>query len=104
MTVASGGSSAIGKSKKEKAMTGENQPGRSASGQASAQEGHGKVSASEIQKYMSGMDFPADKSDLVEHARQQDAPQEVLDVMENLPEQEYGTVADVSKGIGQAMH
>lgn len=84
-------------------MAGENQPGRSASGKASAQEGHGKVSASEVQKYIGGISFPASKDDLVQHARQKDAPQEVLDVMGNLPDKEYESAADVGSGIGDAM-
>ncbi len=76
----------------------------SVGGRASAQSGHGKVSASEIEKYLSGVDFPCDKSGLISHARDKNAPQEVIDVMEDFPDKQYGDVADVAKGIGQAKH
>lgn len=71
-------------------------------GQSSAQAGHGKVSAAEVEKYVGGLDFPADKNDLVEHARGKDAPREVLDLMENFPDREYTSAADVAVAIGEA--
>lgn len=74
--------------------------GGKAGGQASAEPGHGKVSAAEVNKYIGGIDFPANKTDLVEHARGKDAPQEVLDLMENFPDREYNSAADVGKAIG----
>lgn len=74
----------------------------SKAGQASAEAGHGKVSAAEVEKYVGGIDFPANKQELVEHARGKDAPREVLDLMENFPEREYGSANDVASAISEA--
>lgn len=71
-------------------------------GASSAEPGHGKVSASEVNRFIGGMDFPAQKKDLIEHARGQNAPREVLDLMENFPDQEYRSAAEVGQAIGDA--
>lgn len=76
----------------------------SAGGRASAQSGHGKVSASEIEKYLAGVNFPCDKKGLISHAKGKNAPKEVIDVMQDFPDERYGDASDVAKGIGRAMH
>ncbi len=59
------------------------------------------VSAIDISKSLSGIDFPANKRTLVEHARGKQANQEVIDILENLPEQEYNNMADVEHAFGE---
>lgn len=71
-------------------------------GEAAAQAGHGDVSASEVEKYVAGVDFPTDRDGLIQHVRDQNAPNEVLDLMDRFPDQEYATVADVAKAVGDA--
>ena len=71
-------------------------------GEASAEPGHGAVSASEVEKYVKGTNFPVDKNGLVEQARSNNAPQEVLDLMENFPERDYASAADVASAISEA--
>ena len=68
-------------------------------GRASAQPGHGAVSAAEVEKYIGGIDFPCDKNQLVNHARQKGAPQEVMDLMNQFPEKQYGSAVGVARGI-----
>lgn len=85
-------------------MAQEQNPPSSRGGEASSQPGHGKVSASEIERFIGGIDFPANKQDLVKQARSNDAPQEVLDVMEDFPDRKYNDAADVGRGIGEAKH
>ena len=58
-------------------------------------------SAAHIAESLKGIDFPANKDNVVEHARKNKAEDEVLDVLQNLPEQEYGTMADVMKGMSR---
>ena len=48
---------------------------------------------------MKGIDYPAKKDDLVQHAKKNGAESEVIDV-NRMPEQEYGNIADVMKGYG----
>lgn len=59
-------------------------------------------SAAHIAETLKGIDFPTQKKNVVEHARKNKAEKEVLEVLGNLPEQEYNTMADVMKGVGQA--
>lgn len=73
-------------------------------GSRSAEPGHGKVSASEVNRFIGGMDFPAGKKDLIEHARGKNAPREVLDLMEDFPDREYNSAAEVGQAIGDAKH
>lgn len=63
-----------------------------------AQGGHSPVN---LARHLKGIDFPANKDDLVRHAKGTKADQEVLDVLNRMPEREYGDMADVMKGVGE---
>lgn len=55
-----------------------------------------------IQKHLAGIDYPATRDDLLRHARGQNAPEEVIAALEQLTHHEYGSAADVAKGMGHA--
>jgi len=55
----------------------------------------------EVEKSLKGIDFPAKKQDLLKHAQQQGANQDVLETIENLPEEDFNNAADVAKAIGE---
>lgn len=55
----------------------------------------------EIQQYLSGIEYPATKEDLIEHAQSTEATENVLALLATLPEREYASPADVSKAIGE---
>ncbi|HEY9736772.1 MAG TPA: DUF2795 domain-containing protein [Trichocoleus sp.] len=59
------------------------------------------VSPIAIAKAIKGIDFPASRDDLVKHAKQNKADKEVMEVLENLPEDDFETVADVEKAYGE---
>jgi hypothetical protein len=40
----------------------------------------------EIQRHLKGVDYPADRSELVETARDEEAPPQVVEALESLPE------------------
>lgn len=63
--------------------------------------GMGGHSPANIAHHLSGIDFPASKQDLLKHAKEQSADQEVLDVLNQMPDQKYGSMADVMKGVGK---
>ena len=63
--------------------------------------GVGGESPANVATYLKGIDYPANKQDLLRHARQNGAEQDVVDVLERMPEQQYGNMADV-KGYGEA--
>jgi hypothetical protein len=63
--------------------------------------GVGGHSPANVQKFLKGQDYPADKKDLIGTARRNKAPQEVMNLIENLPEDEFGGPQDVMKGYGE---
>jgi len=64
--------------------------------------GQGGQSPSNISHYLKGIDFPATKDQLLEHAQENDAEQDVLDKIESMPDEEYQSMADVMKGYGES--
>ena len=58
------------------------------------------VNPIQIQKFLKGVDYPASKSDLLENAERQGADEDVRSTLEQLPDEEYETPADVSKALG----
>jgi hypothetical protein len=59
-----------------------------------------KVNPIQLQKYLKGIDYPASKQDLLERAKQEGADENVCATLEQLPDEEYETPADVSKAVG----
>lgn len=55
----------------------------------------------QVQRYLSGVDYPAQKQDLVEHAESQGAGDDVLSTLRDIDDREYDSPADVSKAIGK---
>jgi hypothetical protein len=51
----------------------------------------------EVQKALKNMNYPANKEDLVKHAKDREASDKVMQDIENLPDKEYTSAADVSK-------
>ncbi|MCW2719568.1 MAG: hypothetical protein QOG20_366 [Pseudonocardiales bacterium] len=47
------------------------------------------VNPVQLQKFLRGVDYPARKEDLVRHAEQQGADEEVLDTLRRIPDREY---------------
>lgn len=60
-----------------------------------------KANPIQVQKFLSGMDYPASKDEIVKHAKSKGADENIMDTLEQLPEDDYETPADVSKAIGQ---
>ena len=61
-----------------------------------------KVNPIQLQKYLKGVDYPASKEDLINHAQQQGADENALSALEQLPDEQYETPTDVSKAIGES--
>jgi Protein of unknown function (DUF2795) len=57
------------------------------------------VSPIDIQKALSGMDYPARKEDIVRHAEQNGADPEVLDALKKIPDREYEGPSGVSSAV-----
>lgn len=60
-----------------------------------------ELSASAFQRFLGGMDYPAGKQDMISHARKNDAPDAVIEVLKMFEERTYRSAADVSKEFGR---
>jgi len=57
------------------------------------------MKTAEIQQYFRGLEYPAQKTDLLVEAQELGADDEILELIFSLPDQEYQTPADVSEAI-----
>jgi hypothetical protein len=53
----------------------------------------------QIQKYLSGIDYPASKDTIVETAEKENAPDDVLDALRAIPEGDYDAPTAVSSAV-----
>jgi uncharacterized protein DUF2795 len=63
--------------------------------------GVGGQSPSNVQSYLAGVSYPATKQDLVKTARQNEAPRDILQILEGLHEDRYGGPQDVMKAYSR---
>lgn len=61
------------------------------------------VSAADLEQSLAGVSFPAAPGDLVERARANDAGDQLVRVIEELPEREYRDAADLAKAFQEAV-
>jgi UDP-glucose 6-dehydrogenase len=59
-------------------------------------------STATIAQALSGIDFPANRQDLIEHAKKNNADAEVIQALNEVPDEQYTSMADVFKGVGQS--
>ena len=55
----------------------------------------------EVEKCLKGVNYPAKKEDLIKHAQQQGANQDVMEVLKEMRDQEFNSPIDVSKAVGE---
>lgn len=65
----------------------------------SGREGH--VSPAIVEKYLAGMHYPAEKKSLVNNAEGRDAPDDVMNIINKLPNKTYNSPIDITKEIGK---
>jgi hypothetical protein len=61
-----------------------------------------KTAPIQVQKYLKGMDYPASKKDLIEHARKNDATDDIISMLEGMKVNKFNDPADVSKALGDS--
>ena len=79
--------------------------GRSRAGQQSSMGGGGnpdKASPAAIERYIKSSHFPASKTDLIKKAKDNNAPSDVLNVLNRLEDKEYNTITDIAKEVSRA--
>jgi hypothetical protein len=57
------------------------------------------VSSIDLQRYLRGIQYPSRKDGLIMKAQENQAPRDVIDLLENLPDWEFGSIADISKAL-----
>ena len=57
------------------------------------------VSPIDIQKALSGMDYPASKDDIIRHAEQQGGSDDVVQALKNIEDREYEGPSGVSSAV-----
>ncbi len=55
----------------------------------------------QIQKYLKGVDYPANKQDIINAAKREHADQLVMNALDRMPDGKFQTPADVSQAIGK---
>jgi predicted outer membrane protein len=59
------------------------------------------VNPIQLQKFLKGVDYPADKNELMERAKSMGADENVMATLENLQDESFQTPADVSEAVGR---
>lgn len=63
--------------------------------------GLGGKAPANLQSYLKGAHYPTQRDDLVSIARNNGAPGEIIELLEQLPEEEFGGPQDVMKAYGE---
>ncbi len=53
------------------------------------------VSPAMIQNYLAGIDYPAEKDDLIQYASDQDAPDDMISLLRQIPSRTYNKTSEV---------
>jgi Protein of unknown function (DUF2795) len=53
----------------------------------------------ELEKYLKGVDYPANKADLVKKAQQNKAPENIIRTLQQLPSSSFNQPTDVMKAV-----
>jgi hypothetical protein len=61
----------------------------------------GFASPAKIQHSLKGAHYPSNKSDLVNLAKRNNAPQDVMSILDAIPEKEYASPANLMKEVGK---
>ncbi len=59
-----------------------------------------KVSPIQLQQFLKGLDYPSNKQDLIEQAELNDADDDILAILHELPDIEYESPIEVSEELG----
>jgi len=59
----------------------------------------GSISAAEVATFLKGIDFPKSKDELIDHAEENNAPDELIDFLDKLPDKRFFSMADVEHEV-----
>ncbi len=58
------------------------------------------INSLQVERFLSGMDYPCNKDDIVSYAASQGADQNVLDKLQQMPGGTFNSMTDISRAIG----
>ena len=58
-----------------------------------------EVNATDVQRYLSGANFPCSKQQIISQAKSKGAPNDIVSAFNGLPDREYSNSADVSSEL-----
>ncbi len=61
-----------------------------------------EMRSTDVERYLRDVNFPANKRDIVEEARRQNAPDDVVRALDKLPDQRFNSSMDVTRGMGSS--
>lgn len=53
----------------------------------------------QLQKYLGGLEFPATREEVVAYAREKGADDDLIDMLENMSEERFETVAEIQESL-----
>lgn len=56
-----------------------------------------------VVQYLKGLDLPAGKDEIIQTAHRNQAPQDVVDVLQRLPDQVYQQMDDIWRHVGRIL-
>ena len=59
------------------------------------------VSTATIAQVLEGIEFPVTRDEILEYAGEMDAPEDVLHTLEELPDDEFQSLAEVWDAVGE---
>ncbi|MDV2481351.1 DUF2795 domain-containing protein [Methanoculleus sp. Wushi-C6] len=59
------------------------------------------LSPIDLQSYLKGVDYPAGKGDLIDHARKNNAPEDMIAALEQFSDRTYRSTTEVSEEFGK---
>lgn len=74
---------------------------RSKGGERGGRSAMNAASAAGIAQALKGVDFPCSRKSLMDHAKQREANQHVLDVLADFPSRQFRSMSDVQKTLGE---
>lgn len=58
--------------------------------------GRMRINPTEVEQHLIGLEFPADRDEIIEYVENHDTPDEIVDLLYRLPEKNYSSPADIS--------
>lgn len=74
---------------------------RSKGGELGGRKARYTASAAGIAKALKGVELPCGRNDLIEQARRNNAADEIIEALQDIPEHRFETMADIQKAVGE---